>query len=212
MAEPVVEDQSLVPSQRRLQRPPDFTGGRLSSFRAVFLRHGLPGALLGLICLLYPDMRSLLLNGSEAFLANPVRYVTTGVVIFGGLTAYAWYLDKKIDLPRLGWIVYLLCLSAWEEWVFRLALPYFAEQQGVELRVAVVVSSLAFGAIHYFTLRWRWQWCLGAFLGSLALSRQMEQHFDLALIIGIHWIATFINTPRLPGRSRNSLVIPTGSP
>lgn len=196
------EEPPLVPSQRRLQRAPDFTGGRLDTFRAIFLRHGLPGAVLGVICLLHPDMRALLAEGSAALLADPVQYVLAGVMIFIGLVAYTFYLDRKIDLPRLGWVVYLLLLSAWEEWVFRLALPYFAEQQGVALRVAVVVSAVAFGAIHYFTLRWKWQWCLGALLGSLALSRQMEQHFDLALVIGIHWVATFINTPRLPGRSR----------
>jgi len=33
------DGESLAPSQRRLQRPPDFTGARLRTFRAVFLRH-----------------------------------------------------------------------------------------------------------------------------------------------------------------------------
>ncbi len=40
-----------VPSQRRLQRPPDFTGKTLNHFRDVFLRHGLPGLLLGCLFL-----------------------------------------------------------------------------------------------------------------------------------------------------------------
>ena len=68
----------------------------------------------------------------------------------------------------------------------------------------MIAANLAFGVLHYFTLRWKWPWCLLAFLGGMALSRNFAQNFDLALIIGIHWLATYLNTPRLPGhRFRN---------
>lgn len=72
--------------------------------------------------------------------------------------------------------------------------------QGLDLRTSVVLSDLAFGALHFFTLRWKWYWCVAAFLGGMGLSRQMNLHFDLALVVALHWVATYINTPRAPGR------------
>lgn len=196
---------ALVPSQRRLQRPPDFTGARLDSFRAVALRHGLPGLLLGLTCLLHPALRETLATGLASASAQPLRYLTIGVAIFAGLLLRAWFLDRKLDAPAIGWIVYLGCLSAWEEWVFRLALPTLFVLAGVEFWLAIVASNLAFGVVHYFTLRWKWSWCLGAFVGGLALSRQYGLHEDLALLIAIHWVATFFNTPRRPYRSGSAI-------
>jgi hypothetical protein len=192
----------IAPSQRRLQREPDFTGGRLNRFMQVFLRHGLPGLLLGVVCLLVPEMQALLIDALAGFVANPGRYVIWAVGIFFLLLAYTYYLDRRIDAPEVGWILYLLVLSTWEEWVFRLAVPYFAAGEGGDLRTAVIASNVAFGLIHYFTLRWKWQWCLGAFLGGMAFSRQLHEHSDLLIIVGIHWVATTINTPRLPGRGR----------
>ena len=38
-------------------------------------------------------------------------------------------------------------------------------------------------------------------LGGLALSRHFGNHFDLAMVVALHWVATFVNTPRPPGRS-----------
>ena len=169
------------PSQRRLQRPPDFTGGRLGRFRQVWLRHGLPGALLGAVCLAVPEMRMILGTGLAGVMADPATYLSGIALIFGALVVYAWLLDRRLDAAAVGWILYLLAVSIWEEWAFRLAIPHFAQAQGFELRGIVVLSNLAFGLMHYFTLRWRWQWCFGAFLGGMALSRIMNEHFDLAL-------------------------------
>lgn len=135
-------------------------------------------------------------------LADPWRYAATGFIIFVLLSAWALYQQRKLDVAAVGWVVYLLLLSTWEEWVFRLAIPYFMGHELVDLRVAAIGSNIVFGAVHYFTLRWKWQWCLGAFIGGLAFSRQLSVHFDLALVIGIHWVATFLNTPRPPGSSR----------
>ena len=50
------------------------------------------------------------------------------------------------------------------------------------------------------TTIWKWRWCLGAALRGMGLSRQMNENFDLAWVIAIHWVATCLNTPRLPGR------------
>ncbi len=190
-----------VPSQRRLQRPPDFTGPRLKRFRQVLLRHGLPGLLLGALCLLVPEMRALLGDALADFLAAPLRYLVVALLIAALLMAYAWYLDGRPDLGAVAWMLYLLGVSLWEEWVFRLAVPYyFGAAQDLDLRLVVLLSNLSFGALHYFTLRWKWQWCVAAFLGGMALSRQLELHGDLALVVGLHWLATYFNTPRAPGR------------
>ncbi|MEQ9004862.1 MAG: CPBP family intramembrane glutamic endopeptidase [Pseudomonadales bacterium] len=196
------DDLTLAPSQRRLQRPPGRSGGRLRTFQAVALRHGLPGAVLGALCLLHPDMRALLAPALEAALGAPLRYLLLGTLAFAALATWAAVVDRRLDAAAVGWILYLLLISVWEEWAFRVALPYFAASRGVDLMTAVAVSSLLFGAVHYITLRWKWPWCVAAALGGLALSRNFAQHGDLVLLIGLHWVATFLNTPRPPGRAR----------
>jgi hypothetical protein len=184
-----------------LQRPPDFTGDRLNRFGQVFVRHGLPGAFLGALCLFVPEMRELLGDALAGLLGALTRYLFIGLAIFGLLLSYSWYLDRRLDAATVGWMLYLLAVSIWEEWLFRLAVPYFGQTQGFDLLAITLVSNLAFGLMHYFTLRWKWQWCFAVSLGGMALSRQMHLHFDLALVIAIHWAATYVNTPRLPGRS-----------
>ena len=188
-------------TQRRLQRDKDFTGDRLTTFRDVVLRHGLPGLALAIICLAIPSLQIALGNGLEKGAAQPLRYAVTGLFIFVALNAYAWWIDRAWDRTKLIWIIYLGALSLWEEWVFRLALPQLLEGWGASVWLATVISAALFGGAHYFTLRWKWQWCFGAFLGGLALSRQIEVHQDLLLITAFHWIATYINTPRPPGSS-----------
>jgi len=198
------DGEALAPSQRRLQRPPDFTGQRLRTFRTVLLRHGLPGALLGALCLLHPQAIGLLTSALSGMLSTPLPYVAVGSLLFGGLMAYAWIIDRRLGAQAVGWILYLLGISIWEEWVFRVAIPYLGQAHEIHLGAAVVGSNVLFGLMHYFTLRWKWQWCLGAALGGLALSRHFGNHFDLAMVIGLHWVATFVNTPRPPGRSASS--------
>ncbi len=192
----------LETSKHRLQRSPDFTGGYLTQFRQVWLRHGLPGALLGLLCLAHPEMRLMLEASLEGLLSSPGKYLVGGLLILGALISYVWLIYRSIDARVVGWILYALAISVWEEWVFRLAAPYFAQAQGVNLFAAVLLSNLAFGGLHYFTLRWKWQWCLGAFVGGMLFSRMLYTQADLALVIAAHWISTFLNTPRPPGGSR----------
>ena len=89
-----------------------------------------------------------------------------------------------------------------EEWAFRVFLPLYLMDDLGE-RASVVVSSAIFGALHYFTLRWRMMPCLLTALGGLGFSRMLEVSGDLALVILVHWIVTFLNTPRPPvGESR----------
>ena len=184
----------------RLQRPPDFTGQKLETFKQIFLRHGLPGLIIGLLVLvLLPGSGSLLTQSLEAPIADPGRYMIATLVIFVGLAAFSFARNKTLTANQIGWIVYLGCLSVWEEWVFRVAGPHYLQLLGLGLITAVVASNVVFGVMHYFTLRWKWQWCLMAFLGGMAFSRQYQMEGNLLLIVGIHWVATFLNTPRSPG-------------
>jgi hypothetical protein len=201
-----VTDPSTYPSTQegRLQRSPDFTGPKLDTFRQIFLRHGLPGLLLGLVVLLLlPGAPVLLLQSLDAPLNDPSRYLISTMVIFLGMVAFSIARNKSMTANQIGWIVYLGCLSVWEEWVFRVAGPHYLQLLGLGLIPAVVLSNVLFGVMHYFTLRWKWQWCLMAFLGGMAFSRQYQVEGSLLLIVGIHWVATFLNTPRSPGARSN---------
>ena len=185
---------------RRLQRPPDFTGPQLNDFSQVARRHGLPGLVLGSLLLI--TSAELLIVPLNRFLAEPQPYVLGAGVILLLTLCWSWYLDRTVSIAQLGWILYLLFVSIWEEWAFRVALPDNLMGVGFDPHVAVIVSNLLFGAMHYFTLRWKVSWCFIAFLGGMGLSRHYIENGDLLLLIGIHWVATFINTPRYPGKPR----------
>ena len=90
----------------------------------------------------------------DALLSDPVKYLGGALLILGVLISYVWLVDHALDARAVGWVLYALAISVWEEWVFRLAVPYFAQAQGANLLVAVVLSNLVFGVLHYFTLRW----------------------------------------------------------
>lgn len=187
--------------RRRLQRDKDFTGARLTTFRQVFLRHGLLGLVLAALFLAWPGFQSLFAESLTRASTHPARYILGFGLILIGLNAYAWRIDRSWSVAKLGWILYLGALSVWEEWVFRLALPQALESLGLTVWPAIIVSAIVFGALHYFTLRWRWQWCVSAAFGGLYFSHQMELHGDLLWVAGIHWVATYVNTPRLPGHN-----------
>ena len=187
--------------RRRLQRDADFTGERIEQFSEVWLRHGLPGALLGAVCLLHPGSRDLLVRSTSNLLADPLPYVLAGLLLLTVMLLWRFIGDRRLDRISAIWVLYLLGVSVWEEWVFRLAVPYAALAYGADLGVAVVLSNAAFGLAHYFTLRWKWYWCVGAALGGMGLSRLLEAEMDLAVIVGIHWLGTFLNTPAPPAGS-----------
>ena len=155
--------------------------------------------LLAALCLAHPGLRALLSDSLAGFDAAPLRYLGIGFAVLAALLAYSAWIERRLDARQAGWIIYLLLVSVWEEWLFRLAVPWLTGSQGLDPRTAVIVSNALFGLMHYFTLRWKWYWCVGAFLGGMALGRHFAQHHDLAAIIAFHWIATFLNTPRLPG-------------
>lgn len=193
--------QSSVPPRRRkrrLQRDKDFTGERLSSFREVFLRHGLPGLILAFCFLFVSELRVVFTDSLSRAAAHPVQYAIIAIAILIALSAYTWRIDRQWRIGQLGWLIYLGALSVWEEWVFRLAIPQVLEGYGATVWQAAGVSAFLFGAAHYFTLRWKLRWCIGAGLGGLYFSHSMELHGDLLLVAAIHWVATSVNTPRPP--------------
>ena len=185
-------------AQRRLQRPTDFTGQPLNHFHQVVLRHGLPGFLLGVLLLV--TSADLLMVPVNRFLEAPEPYVLGAGVILLLTLCWSWYLDRTISIAQSGWIVYLLFVSIWEEWAFRVAVPDSLVDIGLDPRFAIIASNVLFGAVHYFTLRWKASWCFLAFLGGMGLSRHYVENGDLLILIGIHWVATFLNTPRYPGK------------
>ncbi len=203
LGKPARSETPVRRSARRLQREKDFTGDRLTTFRAVFLRHGLPGLILALLCLTAPGLQILFVASVDQALIAPLRTAVWVIVIAAALNIYVWLIDRQWSPAKLGWVAYLGALSLWEEWVFRIALPQSLETWGIEVWAAALLSALVFSSAHYFTLRWKLRWCVGAFTGSLALSRQMEVHDSLLIITAFHWIATTLNTPRPPGQSAN---------
>ena len=194
------------PRRRRLQRDKDFTGERLSSFREVFVRHGLPGLVLAVCLFAVPGLPDIFIESVSRAVSHVGLYLLGAVVILIGLSAYTWSIDRQWRRAQLGWVVYLGALSFWEEWVFRLAIPQILEGLGASIWLAAGVSAVLFGGLHYFTLRWKWYWCVGACFGGLYFSHQMELHGDLLLVAAIHWIATSINTPRPPSPSSSAAV------
>jgi len=181
----------------RLQR--DYFGeiSPVSSFAQVLYRHGLTMGTTALMLLLLSKKPQILLTALEDFSANPSMYV---LGFFATLTFFYFFLvRKRLSLnPIQGlWIVYLLYISIAEEVAFRLLLP-IALESSVDFIYAIVLSNFVFALLHYITLRWKWQNCLFVFFGGIGLSRLLEISDDLTLVILVHFVATFLNTPSQP--------------
>lgn len=129
----------------------------------------------------------------------PGHYLGLFALAAGVLAAHSRWRIGCWHGPTLAWVGYLGLLSLWEEWAFRAVLPYALDELGLSLVSALVLVNVAFGAVHYVTLRWRWQWCVGAALGGLALSRHFQNNGDFLLLVLFHWLGTTLNTPRPPG-------------
>lgn len=179
----------------RLQRAPSPSGYRVATFADVFRRHGVTMSCLALACLLLPGTWALLATTLAPATSEPARYLA-GVA---GLLLFFAYWSRRHGFEtgrQVPWVAYLLLISVVEEITFRLVLPQLLHAQ-LDIRLAHVLSNLVFACIHYVTLRWRTVNCVATFFGGMGLSHLMGQG-DLALVILVHWLGTFINTPAPP--------------
>ena len=152
-------------------------------------------SFLAVICLALPDAWALITITTAPVIHAPLRYLAAAVAI---LFFFFYWSRKRGATSRLQvpWIGYLLLISVVEEITFRLVLPHILSAYMEQLS-AYIVSNLFFAVIHYVTLRWRTVNCVTTFFGGMALSHLMGRG-DLLLVILIHWVGTFINTPAPP--------------
>lgn len=185
----------------RLQRAPTRDGYRLETFVDVLRRHGLTMTALALVCLLTPGALSLLGQTTTGFRADPAAYLVVVIALLGFFAL--WSRRRAYAFTRQSlWVGYLLWISIVEEVAFRLLLPALFEAELTRLQ-AHVLSNAIFAGLHYFTLRWRLVNCIGTFLGAMGLSHLMG-HGDLVLVILVHWVGTYLNTPWPPGTRRKT--------
>ena len=201
MSAPEREESMPFPGGR-LQRPAKARSRAVLHFRQVLARHLVTMSVVAVVTGLWvagvDDWKRLL----SPLIAHPVHYLAICVAIVAGIAIYQWVRSIPWSAAQVGWVGYLFLISVVEEWAFRVFLPlYLMDDLGA--RASIVVSSVLFGALHYFTLRWRLTACLVTMLGGLGFSRLLDVSGDLTLVIIVHWIVTFLNTPRPPvGESR----------
>ena len=201
MSAPEREESMPFPGGR-LQRPAKARFRAVLHFRQVLARHLVTMSVVAVVTGLWisgvDDWKRLL----SPLIAHPVHYLAICVAIVAGIAIYQRVRSIPWSAAQVGWVGYLFLISVVEEWAFRVFLPlYLMDDLGA--RASIVVSSVLFGALHYFTLRWRLTACLVTMLGGIGFSRLLEVSGDLALVILVHWIVTFLNTPRPPvGESR----------
>ena len=191
--------KKLVP-EGRLQRKaldPDFY---ISKFRQVLIRHGLTMSAILFLCILTPYIPTALIYSIADLFINPNRYFLLSLSVAFVMFSFLWVTRKELNFRQLIWIIYLLLISIIEEISFRLSIPII----GVNFMsdnffwIAVFISNFCFAAIHYFTLRWNLSACVLAFLGGMGFSRLFQITEDLTLVIILHWLLTFFNTPTAP--------------
>jgi membrane protease YdiL (CAAX protease family) len=184
----------------RLQR--DYSGDTIpvSNFKQVLYRHGLTMGGVALALILLASNLELLRSTLTGLTTDPTRYL----LAVGVILAFFYFLLKRrhlnLNIPQALWIVYLLYISIVEEIAFRLYLPA-ALAPSASLPLAIVLSNFVFALLHYFTLRWKLSNCIFAFFGGIGLTNLLQNSGDLTLVILVHFVATFINTPTQPSKT-----------
>ena len=180
----------------RLQRKPK--GGQyISSFRQVFLRHGMIMTAIALICVFSSQPAESLSSKSIDFLSRPVIYVAASGLIILFFVFFLYFIKRAINVSRALWVGYLLSISIVEEIAFRFAMPLLLAGVITNL-FAILISNLLFAGLHYFTLRWKPIPCFFTFLGGLGFARLLDNTENIVLVILVHWLVTFLNTPVPP--------------
>ena len=181
----------------RLQRPMSRSGDYVTSFSQVLRRHGVVMGTLALMLLLWPGSLRVIFQLASPLLSDPSYYLFVSGLMLLFFVLY-WFLKSyPLNAAQFRWAAYLFLISVAEEVAFRALLPFILTS-AVGLAVAIFLSNLVFACIHYVTLRWKIINCIGALIGGLALSRLLANTGDLALVILVHWLVTFLNTPSAP--------------
>lgn len=202
MSAPEREESMPFPGGR-LQRPAKARSSAVLHFRQVLARHLLTMSVIAVVTGLgvagVDDWKRLL----SPLIAHPAHYLVVCTAILAGIAIYQRVRGIPWSVTQMSWVGYLFLISVVEEWAFRVFLPlYLTDDLGA--RASVLLSSVLFGVLHYFTLRWRLTACVMTMLGGIGFSRLLEVSGDLALVILVHWVGTFLNTPRPPvGESRD---------
>ena len=185
----------------RLQRASSSKEFHISKFRQVLLRHGMTMGFIAFISLLVPVVLIALISALENLFLNTNRYLIWSMCVSIFFIFYLRFTKRELNYRQLSWIVYLVMISVVEEIGFRLSLPLlFSKIFIVEssLLIGIFLSNFLFAAIHFFTLRWKLKACVFTFLGGIGLSRLFYETGDFALVVLIHFVVTFVNTPSAP--------------
>ena len=188
-------------SEGRLQRASQNQEVYISKFRQVLLRHGLTMSLICLGCVLFPSVLVALFSSIDNLFLNINRYAIASVSLGLFMFLYLRFISRKLNYRQIFWIGYLFLISIVEEIGFRLSLPILFSEfffKEYSFLIGIVLSNLLFASLHYFTLRWKLKACIFTFLGGIGLSRLLYETGDITLVVMVHLVVTFLNTPSAP--------------
>lgn len=184
-------------STGRLQRPAAKDGTHISTFRQVLRRHGVTMGLCALAGLFLPLALERIQITTSSTVTAPLSYIAITLALGLFLAFCQARKGLALNLRNTLWLGYLLYISVVEELAFRLLFPMWLGEI-VNPMGAVVVSNLIFAGLHYVTLRWHWWNCVFVFAGGMGFSHMLATYDNLTLVILIHWLFTFFNTPAPP--------------
>lgn len=188
-------------SEGRLQRASQNQEFYISKFRQVLLRHGLTMSLICLGCVFFPSVLVALFSSIDNLFLNINRYAIASVSLGLFMFLYLRFISRKLNYRQIFWIGYLFFISIVEEIGFRLSLPILFSEfffKEYSFLIGIVLSNLLFASLHYFTLRWKLKACIFTFLGGIGLSRLFYETGDITLVVMVHLVVTFLNTPSAP--------------
>ena len=195
-------NKSNIPiSEGRLQRASQNQEVYISKFRQVLLRHGLTMSLICLGCVLFPSVLVTLFSSIDNLFLNINRYAIASMSLGLFMFLYLRFISRKLNYRQIFWIGYLFLISIVEEIGFRLSLPILFSEfffKEYSFLIGIVLSNLLFASLHYFTLRWKLKACIFTFLGGIGLSRLFYETGDITLVVMVHLVVTFLNTPSAP--------------
>ena len=195
-------NKSNIPiSEGRLQRASQNQEVYISKFSQVLLRHGLTMSLICLGCMLFPSVLVTLFSSIDNLFLNINRYAIASMSLGLFMFLYLRFISRKLNYRQIFWIGYLFLISIVEEIGFRLSLPILFSEfffKEYSFLIGIFLSNLIFASLHYFTLRWKLKACIFTFLGGIGLSRLFYETGDITLVVMVHLVVTFLNTPSAP--------------